>query len=204
MTRNERRAGDAPGAFVVVHLAVAVRVRVELCTVDVVKIDRQAGEAARGGFFRAEPHVGHLGISVRGPGNDQRACTLAAVEQSVLQHDACHRIGSVCELVAGADIAGGVDAAVRGAEPRVDDYALFVELDSGGLQAEAFHVRPAADGQQDRVHVEPGGAIPAVEIYASSAIDLLDAVQPYAELHIDAFQLEALLHDGGGASCVVR
>ena len=78
----------------------------------------------------------------------------AAVKQRVLDDDAGHRVGGVGELVRGADVARGKDAAVRRPQPIVDHDAALARPDAGGLEIQPLRVWRAADGDQDRVRLD--------------------------------------------------
>ena len=102
-----------------------------------------------------EADVGDLGLGVGAPGHHQGRELPAPAEERVLHHDLRGGVGRVGELPGHAHVAGGVDAAIRGAQPVVDlDAPLRVEGDARRLEPEPLDVRRAARGDQQLVDDE--------------------------------------------------
>ena len=99
-----------------------------------------------------EADVGDLGIGVGAPGHVQGAEPLAAEEERVLDDDAGGEVGGVGELPVHADVAGGEDARVGGAQVVVDLHAApRVVRDADRLETETVDVGRAAGADEDLV-----------------------------------------------------
>src|SRR5258708_24011208 len=79
-----------------------------------------------------KPHVGNFGISICAPGKCQAADARLSRKQGILDDNAGHGVGGMCELEARADVARGEYARICRPQMIIDDYPrLRVELDAG-------------------------------------------------------------------------
>lgn len=96
--------------------------------------------------------MGNLGLGVGTPGDGQGAGLGPAKEQGVLNDNPGQGVGGVGELIARANVAGGIDPPVARLQPIIDvDAATVVVRNAHPLQVQPLDVRLPADRQQDLV-----------------------------------------------------
>ena len=106
------------------------------CAVDVVHRHREGlhRNAALTCFFNIQADVGDFRVGVGAPRNRQCADPFATEEECVLHDDPGRRVGAIGEFVLQANVAGGVDARIRGAQKIVDlDTRLVIVDDACSL-----------------------------------------------------------------------
>ena len=102
------------------------------------------------GVLFVQADVSDFRRRVRGPGNDQVACSPATqwtqCEQRVLNHDPCLKVGGVSELEFRTDIAGRVNAFVGGLQEVVDfnSSTIVFNIDCVKVQSIRVGARPTA------------------------------------------------------------
>ncbi len=150
---NERSAEDPVGSLVQVNPQEAFGLAVEDRTVYLVHGDRKRVhlEARGERVLLVHADMRHLRTGVRRPWNNQPACSGLPIEECVLHHDTGQRVRRVSELKAGADVAGGVDSAVRGPEPIVHPHTLPIVADIRSLQVEPLDIGHSVSRDEDLI-----------------------------------------------------
>src|SRR5216683_4039082 len=103
------------------------------------------------GFLFGYAHVRDLRIRVRAPWDHQVAHPFSPEKQCVLDGDARHGFGGVCELVGGADVSGRIDFRIAGAEHIVHQDTGRICLDTRRFGVESLDVWFAANRNENLV-----------------------------------------------------
>ena len=144
--------------------------------------------------------MGDLGLGVGAPGHHQGRELPAPAEERVLHHDLRGGVRRVGELPGHAHVAGGVDAAIRGAQPVVDRTPRFVSKATPAASSPSpstFGARPAATSSSSTTS-ELGAPVRALQAQLELGPLALHLLDPAAEHEIDAVAGEGALHDLGG------
>src|SRR5215472_437228 len=115
-------------------------------------------------------------------------------KQCVLDHYLRHRVSGVCELVPRADVTGSVDTWIGRLQPVVHFHPGFIVFDPDCLQSKPFHVRRAADTDQNLIDRDvvllamriDGQPLPVVRFSSRQifgATEYRDAVVRHGGLH---------------------
>src|SRR6516164_8755528 len=107
---------------------------------------RSLPDGARSGF--GQPDLSELGIGIGDPGQCPIVDFSGNPKQGVPDHGPVVIEGDMRKLWPAGDIADGKDAAVCGAQPRVDGDTFRGRNDAGGGQIERLDGRPPPGGDQ--------------------------------------------------------
>src|SRR5215831_5973347 len=140
MARNQRSAENTTGSPFSVDTGESVLIAIQHSAIHFLKRHHQGGQIQPplSGLFFVKADVGYFRIGIGTPRNDQSARFLTTEEERVLQHHARRGISDMGELVRRADIAGRVNASIRGAQLIVNLDTSVIKGDPSSVEVKTF------------------------------------------------------------------